>query len=255
MSVCISADSRFALINARPDEAQLWDIASQTLLSRFNGHKSSNLVIKSCFGGVERSFVVSGSEDGQIYVYHSISGRLLQKLKGHTDAVNSVAWHPTNPRMFASASDDSTVRIWTPDESSSPSASAALNPSASSAGSDHGIALSASSRDLAASSSSASRRRSGWTADGTTRASLLAPPQVYGNGSRQGQSTASPTSVSTLEAIRHISAPAAANTGSVSAFDGRRNEPTPFPWDRSPADPRGDELELPPPSSGDFVID
>lgn len=62
MSVCISADSRYALINARPNESQLWDIGAQTLVGRYSGHKAQDLVIKSCFGGVEKSFVISGSE-------------------------------------------------------------------------------------------------------------------------------------------------------------------------------------------------
>jgi WD repeat-containing protein 26 len=38
---------------------------------------------------------------------------LLVVLDGHgPGSVNSVAWHPRNKRMFASCSDDCTVRIW-----------------------------------------------------------------------------------------------------------------------------------------------
>jgi WD40 repeat protein len=49
-------------------------------------------------------------------VYHRGTGKLLERLSGHEGPINSVAWHPTHHALFASASDDSTVRIWTPSD-------------------------------------------------------------------------------------------------------------------------------------------
>lgn len=114
-SVVFSDDSREILVNQRPNESQIWNVERQCLVMRLNGHKVQKHVIRSCFGGVERSFVISGSEDSCIYVYHRKTGKLLEKLKGHgIGSVNSVAWHPTQHNCFVSCSDDGTIRLWKP---------------------------------------------------------------------------------------------------------------------------------------------
>ena len=84
----ISADSQYALINrasehgpaavcvrcfrsaipfnarsrARSQEIHLLDLATQQVVRKYSGHSQSKHVIRSCFGGVDGNFVVSGSE-------------------------------------------------------------------------------------------------------------------------------------------------------------------------------------------------
>ncbi|KAG6865928.1 hypothetical protein C0991_010429 [Blastosporella zonata] len=112
-SVKISQDSRYALINHAPDEIHLWDLEAGRLARKYTGQRQGRYVIRSCFGGYDGNFVVSGSEDGNVYIWHRDTGVLLETLSGHGEgSVNSVAWNPINYRMFASCSDDHTIRIW-----------------------------------------------------------------------------------------------------------------------------------------------
>ncbi|KAF8136439.1 WD40 repeat-like protein [Boletus edulis] len=114
-SVKITEDSQFALINHAPDEVHLWDLNEGRLARKFTGQHQGHHVIRSCFGGIDGNFVVSGSEDRNVYVWHRDTGVLLEILPGHgVGSVNSVAWNPRNERMFASCSDDFTIRIWEP---------------------------------------------------------------------------------------------------------------------------------------------
>ncbi|MGC3971202.1 MAG: WD40 repeat domain-containing protein [Pirellulales bacterium] len=55
------------------------------------------------------SMIAGGSEDKSVWIWNSATGDVLHRLKGHTDGVLGVAWHPTENRI-ASASKDMTVR-------------------------------------------------------------------------------------------------------------------------------------------------
>ncbi|KAG1789467.1 WD40-repeat-containing domain protein [Suillus plorans] len=112
-SVKISEDSQYALINHAPDEIHLWDLKEFRLAHKFTGQQQGHHVIRSCFGGIDGNFVISGSEDRNVYVWHRDTGTSLEVLEGHgLGSVNSIAWNPHNERMFASCSDDNTIRVW-----------------------------------------------------------------------------------------------------------------------------------------------
>jgi len=52
--------------------------------------------------------------DNKVYVWHVKNEQPLVTLDGHSRTVNCVHWNPRLPDMIASASDDTTVRIWGP---------------------------------------------------------------------------------------------------------------------------------------------
>ncbi|ERN15863.1 WD repeat-containing protein 26 isoform X2 [Amborella trichopoda] len=112
-SLSVSRDGEFILVNLNNQEIHMWDLAGRLGdPSRFRGHRQSRYVIRSCFGGLDHAFIASGSEDSQIYIWHRRNCELIEVLGGHSSTVNCVSWNPMNPQMFASASDDRTIRIW-----------------------------------------------------------------------------------------------------------------------------------------------
>lgn len=112
-SFVLSTDNKYLLVSLWNQEIHLWDIeGTAKLLSKYNGHKRSRFVIRSCFGGLNQEFISSGSEDSQVYIWHISSGELVETLAGHSGTVNCVSWNPADPHMLASASDDHTIRIW-----------------------------------------------------------------------------------------------------------------------------------------------
>jgi WD40 repeat protein len=112
-SFCLSSDDKFLIVSLMNQEIHLWDIEGNVkLVCKYKGYKRSRFVVRACFGGFGQSFVAGGSEDSQVYIWMKESGELLEKLAGHSGAVNCVSWNPVNPHMLASASDDRTIRIW-----------------------------------------------------------------------------------------------------------------------------------------------
>ncbi|KAG0295600.1 hypothetical protein BGZ97_004794 [Linnemannia gamsii] len=124
-AISLSMDGQFLLVNTTVKPAQLpmhreihlWNLPEGRIVRKYSGYKQGLFVIRSCFGGWDERFVISGSEDSKVYIWHRENGNLIQTLDGHDRSVTMVAWNPTNPTMFASASDDNTVRIWgTPED-------------------------------------------------------------------------------------------------------------------------------------------
>ncbi|KAG7575398.1 hypothetical protein FFLO_00388 [Filobasidium floriforme] len=114
-SISLSDDGNQALVTAAPNDLQLWNVEDNFgLVRRYTEHQHLEYQIKSCFGGRDRSFVISASEDSRIYVWQKDTGKLLEKLDGHKGVINAVAWNPVYPDLFASCADDDTIRLWQP---------------------------------------------------------------------------------------------------------------------------------------------
>jgi len=132
MTFSVNSTDRLALLNIASQGLHLWDLQDKCLVRRFQGVTQGNYTVYSCFGGVNESFVASGSEDNKVYIWHIRREEPLATLSGHTRTVNCVTWNPVYPAMLASCSDDGTVRIWGPKPNGTGGVASALSGTSSS---------------------------------------------------------------------------------------------------------------------------
>ncbi|GHJ90213.1 hypothetical protein NliqN6_6615 [Naganishia liquefaciens] len=113
----LSPDEEQILLSLTNSELQLWQFRDDTLhfVRKYTGHvQRDGVLLHSCFAGNSRGYVMSASEDAHVYVWHKDTGGLLEVLEGHGAAVTDVAWNPVFSNLFASCSDDYTIRLWQP---------------------------------------------------------------------------------------------------------------------------------------------
>ncbi|CAL5207084.1 unnamed protein product [Lathyrus oleraceus] len=114
-SISVSSDGKFFIVNLNSQEIHMWDVAGTWKKPmKYTGHKQCKYVIRSCFGGLNSTFIASGSENSEVYIWNTRNSKPIEVLSGHTLTVNCVSWNPKRPQMLASASDDHTIRIWGP---------------------------------------------------------------------------------------------------------------------------------------------
>ena len=90
---------------------RLWDLRSSKCVLRFKGHQNnSRNFIRSVFGPRD-AFVFGGSEDGRVYVWDSLTGEVLARLRGHQGPVFHPVWSDAQS-LLATCSDDGTVKTF-----------------------------------------------------------------------------------------------------------------------------------------------
>lgn len=114
VSICLAKNDRHVFVQVANEEIRVWDVLTKSMIQTFHALRCSRFVIRVALGGFQQNLVASGSEDSQVYVWYRRSGKLLHVLSGHSATVNAVSWSPNRLGVIASASDDSTVRIWGP---------------------------------------------------------------------------------------------------------------------------------------------
>lgn len=133
-SCTVSADFKYMLLSIAPEELQLWDISPLEqyqrpfLKQKFVGQSQATYMVRSCFGYLnvaenKEELILSGSDDGNIYIWKLETGQLVTRIRGHHGLCNSVDWNrfykPVGQgkdygMLWSSVGDDKLVKIWGP---------------------------------------------------------------------------------------------------------------------------------------------
>lgn len=143
-SCSISKNGKYLLLNAAPEEIQVWDISGfgdgddetnfelPLLYRKFYAHNHASSIIRSSFGYLvqetnEEELILSGSHDGFVYVWKLHTGQIITRIKAHDGTCNMVDWNlmgsrPTKKnsrdygKLWCSVGDDKNVKIWGPSD-------------------------------------------------------------------------------------------------------------------------------------------
>ena len=89
---------------------KVWSLGSPIPNFTLEGHERGVNCIDYYPGG-EKPYLISGADDHTICVWDCQTKARIQVLRGHTNNVSAVCFHPKLP-VLLSASEDGTVRVW-----------------------------------------------------------------------------------------------------------------------------------------------
>ncbi|KAL8943683.1 MAG: hypothetical protein Q9216_000882 [Gyalolechia sp. 2 TL-2023] len=106
-----TSDGNAVLVSTLDSVVRLMDKSNGQMLQTYKGHTNTEYRIRSCLG-LGDAVVISGSEDGKIYIWDVVEGKVLETLSAHGGKVPSAVTCNTVRKEWASAGADGNVVIW-----------------------------------------------------------------------------------------------------------------------------------------------
>ncbi|CAH1269756.1 DCAF11 [Branchiostoma lanceolatum] len=89
-------------------------LAGDTSLMTYRGHGVLHTLVRCRFSPVHTTgqrFIYSGCSTGSVVVYDVLTGKIVEKLRGHKACVRDVSWHPYEPKIMSTGW-DGIVGLW-----------------------------------------------------------------------------------------------------------------------------------------------
>uniref|UniRef100_A0A1B6BYJ8 WD repeat domain-containing protein 83 n=1 Tax=Clastoptera arizonana TaxID=38151 RepID=A0A1B6BYJ8_9HEMI len=109
--VCASftRDGQCIIVSSSDNVIRLFDKNTGEMLNRYQGHKTEDYSVEN---GVDCNdkYIVTGSLDGNIWMYELVHGTVTEKLPHSSSSVISISVHPTQPALLSASG--SAFKLW-----------------------------------------------------------------------------------------------------------------------------------------------
>ncbi|XP_065897886.1 U5 small nuclear ribonucleoprotein 40 kDa protein-like isoform X2 [Dysidea avara] len=106
----LSPDGSYLLSNSMDSSLRIWDVrpyapADRQLKIFLGAQHGFEKNLLKCAWSPDGTKVAAGSADRFVYIWDSVSRRILYKLPGHQGSVNDIDFHPKEPILLSCSSD------------------------------------------------------------------------------------------------------------------------------------------------------
>jgi len=108
----IKENETIETIEEKKEQANM-EIEKETFVMKYTGHCNIRTVKSVSFFGPNQEYVMSGSDDGNIFIWEKKNAKLINLIKGDKHVVNVLVGHPIDP-ILATGGIDNSVKVFSP---------------------------------------------------------------------------------------------------------------------------------------------